>query len=646
MPLFVMKNFRLGHFRRAGALAVFAAGFMSFMLAADLSFADDSIPVPAKKPSFDLRSPQIKKEVIKYSLDDFSKVLLDFGEPPVPKPRPFVSHDGPMADETIERYKKIFALQAAGDMKAADKEMAALDDLRLRGHVLYQRYMHPTAYTSNFDELRNWLELYADYPKATKIYNLAMRKISADFTGNVKKPKKVRGVARVRDPMMYAGKTYRPGKARNAAEKEQIANLKKSVMSLVYRDAPTKAYEKLQSDARAKLLDSVEVDLLQARIAAGYLYAGKSDSAYTLSVASAQRSGLHVPLSGWIAGLVSWQKGSYKEAAKFFEMAARSPYASGWTAAAGSYWAARSHMRTGNVKAVSIWLKRGMEHPRTFYGLLSTRALGRDFDFNWSVPRFTDEYRQVLEGTSAGRRGMALVAADQPHRAEAELLRINPGKDETMRDALLAYAGHAGLPALGLRLGSAISGPEGTYYDAALYPTGTWKPEKGYKIDPALIHAIMRQESRFDPSAESPSGAVGLMQLMPRTARYVAGSRKAQDLTNPETNLEIGQKYIEDLLDGRYVQGDLMALLVAYNAGPGNLARWKKGSIAQDPLLFIELIPSKETRIYVERVLANYWIYRLREGQPTPTMDAIAAGKIARYADAGYVSPYKVAAKN
>jgi soluble lytic murein transglycosylase-like protein len=75
------------------------------------------------------------------------------------------------------------------------------------------------------------------------------------------------------------------------------------------------------------------------------------------------------------------------------------------------------------------------------------------------------------------------------------------------------------------------------------------------------------------------------------------------------------------------VQGDILLLAVAYNAGPGNVAKWRKrGAYDDDPLLFIESIPSRETRLFVERVLTNLWIYRQRMGQDTPSLEAIAAG--------------------
>ncbi len=373
---------------------------------------------------------------------------------------------------------------------------------------------------------------------------------------------------------------------------------------------------------------AVEYDQIQSKIAASYLYSGNGKRAGELAAASLKRSGKYVPMAGWVAGLAAWENGEYKKSAAAFEIPATSDYASGWTAAAASYWAARAHMRAGNVRVVSKWLEVGMEHPRTFYGLIATRSLGRDFDFNWKVPTFTKNYFDTLMKTDSGNRAIALVAAGQPHLAENELIRMKP-EDDNMRDALLAYAGYADLPSLGMRLASLVSDEAGAFYDAALYPTGPWKPEEGYKIDPALIYAITRQESKFDPLAKSSAGAVGLMQVMPSTASSIV---EDPSLTNPQENLEVAQRYLENLLKDKSVQGDMVMLLIAYNAGPGNLAKWKKQwPEVKDPLLFIELIPSSETRAYVERVLANFWIYRLKDGQPTPTLDSLATGKIAKY---------------
>jgi soluble lytic murein transglycosylase-like protein len=181
-------------------------------------------------------------------------------------------------------------------------------------------------------------------------------------------------------------------------------------------------------------------------------------------------------------------------------------------------------------------------------------------------------------------------------------------------------------------LGHALLEREGEYLDAALYPIAPWAPQNGFTVDPALVHAVMRQESKFDVSARSARGAMGLMQIMPTTARYVSPG-SVPDLKSPRVNVKVGQDYLTYLLKDKHVSGDMMKLLVAYNAGPGNLSKWLRNMEGHDdPLLFIEMIPVKETREYVERVMASYWMYRLRDGKDVPSLRAVSRGEPAEYA--------------
>ncbi len=124
-----------------------------------------------------------------------------------------------------------------------------------------------------------------------------------------------------------------------------------------------------------------------------------------------------------------------------------------------------------------------------------------------------------------------------------------------------------------------------------------------YGVDPALVWAIMREESHFNPRAVSPAGAVGLMQLMPYTARRVMGH--SPDLTNPEENIHAGVRYLSELLREF---PHVMAALAAYNAGERHARRWLKIP-AQDPLLWVEWIGFRETRNYVRRVFRSYLVY-------------------------------------
>ena len=169
-------------------------------------------------------------------------------------------------------------------------------------------------------------------------------------------------------------------------------------------------------------------------------------------------------------------------------------------------------------------------------------------------------------------------------------------------------------------------------YDALAYPIPSWQPQDGWKVDKALLLALTRQESSFRPRAKSPAGASGLMQLLPSTAAQIMNNKSLRRnnslLFEAEYNMAVGQKYVHYLLEKDYINGNLFYMMTAYNAGPGNLLKWeKKADYNNDPLLFIEVIPARETRLYIERVMANYWIYQSRFEQKLTGIEELNKGQ-------------------
>ena len=537
----------------------------------------------------------------------------------------------PMRDSDAALYRIIFRAQGAGNLAEANAALGKLNDKRLLGHVLYQRYVHPS-YRTTYDELRAWMAAYSDHPGADRMYKLAIAR-QPKGAPRPDAPIAMSGLpANVMHILSGRGETYITPRKRSAAQDRLIRDLGRMISHDLSNGAPTRALKKLTTDKVADSLDATEKDQIRAQIAMAYLVLGKPDDALKLGREAAARS------AGWVVGLAAWRKGDFNMAATHFELAATSSYANSWMRSGAAYWASRAHLRAGRAADMTRWLELAARYPRTFYGVIATRALGWDYDFNWDAPKFTKADFEKLNAMPAVSRAMALVDAGQNHLAESELVRIKTGDDETLRQALLAYTLHANLPNLAMRLAASFPNPEGGLYDAALYPLLPWTPRDVYNIDRALIHAITRQESRFDVFATSSSGATGWMQLMPNTASYVTGKDRFKrksgtfQLRDPEVNLQIGQRYVRHLLGLDVVGNDLLNMAMAYNAGPGNLGKWKRDmSGIDDPLFFIETIPAPETRNYVERVLANYWIYSLRMGQPTPTLDDVAAGRPARY---------------
>ncbi len=128
-----------------------------------------------------------------------------------------------------------------------------------------------------------------------------------------------------------------------------------------------------------------------------------------------------------------------------------------------------------------------------------------------------------------------------------------------------------------------------------------------YNVKPEAIISLIREESRFDPRAVSPAGAIGLMQIMPATGRRIDRTVTADSLKIPDINLVIGTKYLSAIVD---TFPNLIHALCAYNAGESRIREWVSTYKTNDQLLFMELIPFRETREYVQRIMRSIIIYR------------------------------------
>lgn len=131
---------------------------------------------------------------------------------------------------------------------------------------------------------------------------------------------------------------------------------------------------------------------------------------------------------------------------------------------------------------------------------------------------------------------------------------------------------------------------------------------KDSSIDPLLVHALIKQESHYQPDIVSPAGAIGLMQLMPYTARSLSPSATTKSLMRPDFNIQLGVSYLKLMLQN--FDNNLIYTIASYNAGPIISKTWQQGLDSYPPDIQVELIPYGETRNYVKRVFANYWIYR------------------------------------
>jgi soluble lytic murein transglycosylase-like protein len=535
----------------------------------------------------------------------------------------------------IQLYRQILTLQERADWARADRLIAQLDDHVLLGHVVYQRYMHPTGYRSRFEELSAWLDKYADHPDADRVYRLALRRRPP---GAPHPQGPVRGyLAGAGQELQERGSIpYRSTLERTPGEEALVESWRDAIADLVAAGRAIDAERELLRADVAPLLDPVEMDLARWTVARGHLDLGNHYKALTLAGRAAARSGSTVPEMRWTAGLSAWRLGRMHLAAWHFARLAEAEGVLPAERARAAFWAARTYLVQMRPQLVNRYLEVAATG-RDFYGLLARGILGRSLADGADEIAFEDGALQELLRYPGVRRAIALGQLGQVAQAEREIRKLAARAAPELMAGLVALAKSLDLPAAQMRLAQSLGRSDGRYDLSALFPVPNWRPANGYTLDRALVFSFMRAESGFDPSAESHAGARGLMQVMPATARYIAARAdldhpQGNALFEPETSILFGQAYLEHLLQRPSIGDNLMYLAVAYNAGPGRVLQWRERlGIEDDPLLFLESIPLREPRVYVKKVLTNLWTYRARFGQAQASLKALAKGRWPTY---------------
>ncbi len=314
--------------------------------------------------------------------------------------------------------------------------------------------------------------------------------------------------------------------------------------------------------------------------------------------------------------------------------------------AQGLYWQAYLAAQTDPARAEALYRQAAAADPDSFYGARAALAIGAP-----PTPTGADASRAAAEAWLLQRTGKTagdLAQAEQAVAADPDLRHAAAFFEQGLRDNALKH----------LRLARARVGddPLKLYHFArqAHALGGTWiglnaadsllasfkepvaalppelarlaypRPYLGlvrdaaarYGVDPALFYAILRQESRFEPTAHSGADARGLAQVLPTTGQSIARAIgwpdfSADDLFKPYVNLEFGAYFLQQQL--RRFNGEMWAALAAYNAGPNAVPRWQQA--APDPALQIEAIDYPETATYVRRVTEYWAAYRSLYGE-------------------------------
>ncbi|MCU0524497.1 MAG: transglycosylase SLT domain-containing protein [Elainella sp. Prado103] len=309
-------------------------------------------------------------------------------------------------------------------------------------------------------------------------------------------------------------------------------------------------------------------------------------------------------------------------------------------------WATQLGQQSQAQSAYEYTLSR---YPESYYAWRSASLLGWDVgDFSTLRTKLPQVVKQpqrpgLLAGSEAVNELYQLGQDREAHaRWQVEFTnRLKPTVAEQFTDGLLRLGMGDNLDGIFMLSSLDWREPAGEKADVkalkqqvgywqSLYPFPFEAPIKQWsdqrQLNPMLVTALIRQESRFEAQIESVAGALGLMQVMPETGEWVASQIGLKDynLTNPEDNIKLGTWYL-DYTHQEYDNNSLFAV-ASYNAGPGSVADWIDRFGTSDLDRFVEKIPFPETRGYVESVLGNYWNY-LRLYNPEVSQQLAAVSK-------------------
>ena len=300
----------------------------------------------------------------------------------------------------------------------------------------------------------------------------------------------------------------------------RLRQIEGRVRFLARKEQATTALKEIDRHLKRGVITTRQYDRMRSWIAASLYYQGYQATAKRHANAAAKRSGEAAVLSYWISGLIAFREGDVASANDYFSKMAAVPYQEDDLRAGAAFWAARTGLAAGKAAEITPNLELAANYPFTFYGQLALAQLGRDYAYHWDAPAVTKEgLHELTEKHPAVRRALALAQVGEKTKAETELRWVNGAIKGDLDYELLAVANALNLPAAQMDI--ALSG-DADYLQSGLFPLPDYSPKGGFEADRAVLFAVMRQESKFKPEALSRAGARGLMQIMPRTASFVA----------------------------------------------------------------------------------------------------------------------------
>lgn len=291
------------------------------------------------------------------------------------------------------------------------------------------------------------------------------------------------------------------------------------------------------------------------------------------------------------------------------------------------YWLARAYAQNGQPEQSRQILSK-LAATRGYYGFMAAAKLGVAPSLaHKPVPVSAEQYQAFLTSPSMLRmREWERLGRTAAAKRELNFMQKYGSELQKLSAAKLAYQN-------GLYDRAILALADAGYWDDVemrfplVFHKEIQKHARAANVDPAWAMAITRRESTFIPTAKSSVGAMGLMQIMPQTAKHISGRKvKPETLYNPNINIDMGTDYLRYLL--RANDNNLVFATASYNAGFSNVKRWMPKDKQMDLDIWIETIPFKETREYVKAVLTYYQIYNIRMKQQQDVFAPLANMKV------------------
>ncbi|HEX6560312.1 MAG TPA: transglycosylase SLT domain-containing protein, partial [Longimicrobiales bacterium] len=364
--------------------------------------------------------------------------------------------------------------------------------------------------------------------------------------------------------------------------------------------------------SKASSRTRLEAAFLIADLAQDAANSKDADSYFRRVIALAPHSE-HAALAYMRRGGAAYARGDFKKATEIFQ-AFGTVQKGRDHAAQAKYWLARSLAETGDSARSRVLLTEiSQGEPYSYYGVLARRVTGGAPPLPAAGPESTPEALRAAVTRARVVRLLRELDLDDAASFEAgsarEALKAMPGGSHAYAEAVQKLGGNAA----GIEVGRQILA-EGEWNSRLLrivypfpYRNVISREARKNGLKPDFVAAFIRQESMFEPRARSRAGALGLMQLMPQTARALRKGVSESELLEPDVNIRIGSAHLRALL--QEYGGHTERLIAAYNAGGTPVTRWSKFPESRDPQLFVERIPYDETREYVKIVQRNAWLY-------------------------------------